>query len=44
MMTMRTFLVACLAAILIASGAALVLNTYVPDSSSSAFSTKGVRI
>jgi len=41
---MRTFLVACLAAILIAAGAAVVLNTYVPDSSSSAFSTTGVRI
>lgn len=41
---MRTFLVACLAAILIACGAALVLTTFVPDSSSSAFSTQGVRI
>lgn len=41
---MRTFLVACLAAILIASGAALMLNNFVPDSSSSAFSTQSVRI
>lgn len=41
---MRTFLVACLAAIVIASGAAFVLNNYVPDASSSAFSTQGVRI
>jgi len=41
---MRTFLVACLAAIVIAVGAALVLNTFVPDTSSSAFSTQAVRI
>lgn len=41
---MRTFLVACLAAALIAAGAALALNNFVPDSSSSAFSTQGVRI
>lgn len=41
---MRTFLIACLAAILIASGAALMLNNFVPDSSSSAFSTQSVRI
>jgi hypothetical protein len=41
---MRSFLIACLAAILIASGAAIVLNTFVPDSSSSAFSTTAVRI
>jgi hypothetical protein len=33
-----------LAAILIASGAALVLNNYVPNTSSSTFSTQGVRI
>jgi hypothetical protein len=43
-MIMRSFLIACLAAILIASGAAIVLNNYVPDSSSSAFSTTAVRI
>lgn len=42
--TMRTFLVACLAAIVIAVGAALVLGTYVPDTSSRAFSTQSVRI
>jgi hypothetical protein len=42
---MRAFLVACLAAIIIAAGAAFVLNSgYVPDSSSNVFSTKGVRI
>lgn len=41
---MRAFLVACLAAIVIAAGAAFVLNGYVPDASSSVFSTKGVRI
>jgi hypothetical protein len=42
--TMRTFLVAVLAAVLIASAAAVVLNTYVPDSSAEAFSTQSVRI
>lgn len=42
---MRTFLVACLAAVLIAAGAAVVLNSsYVPDSASQVFSTQGVRI
>jgi hypothetical protein len=41
---MRTFLVAVLAAIVIASAAAIVLNTYVPDTSARAFSTQGVRI
>jgi hypothetical protein len=41
---MRTFLVACLVAILIAIGAALVLDNFVPNSSSSAFSTQSVRI
>jgi len=42
---MRAFLVACLAAIVIAAGAAYVLNSgYLPDSSSRVFSTKGVRI
>lgn len=42
---MRTFLVACLAAVLLAAGAAVVLNSsYVPNSSSGVFSTKGVRI
>jgi hypothetical protein len=41
---MRAFLVAVLAAIVIAGAAAVVLNTYVPDNSAEAFSTKGVRI
>ena len=42
--TMRTFVVAVLAAVLLASAAAVVLNTFVPDSSAEAFSTQGVRI
>jgi len=42
--TMRSFVVAVLAAVLIASAAAVVLNTFVPDSSAEAFSTQGVRI
>jgi hypothetical protein len=41
---MRSFLVACLAAVLMAFGAAFVLNSYVPNSSSKTFSTTGVRI
>jgi len=42
---MRTFLVACLAAVLLAAGAAVVLNrSVIPNSSSSVFSTQGVRI
>jgi hypothetical protein len=42
---MRVFLVACLAAIVIAVCAAYVLNSgYVPDASSTVFSTTGVRI
>ena len=42
---MRTFLVACLAAVLLAAGAAVVLNSsYIPNSSSSVFSTQAVRI
>lgn len=41
---MRVFLVACLAAVLLAATAAVVLNTYVPDTSSQAFSTPGARI
>jgi hypothetical protein len=42
---MRAFLVACLAAALIATGAAYVLNSgYLPNASSSVFSTQGVRI
>lgn len=42
---MRTFLAACVAAILIAVGAAYVLNSgYVPDSAAAAFTTSGARI
>lgn len=42
---MRAFLTACAAAILIAVGAAVVLNSsYVPDASVSVFSTQGVRL
>lgn len=41
---MRSFLIACLAAIVLAAGAAVVLNNYVPNSASSAFSTEGTRI
>jgi hypothetical protein len=41
----RIFLIACLAAIAIAGGAAYVLNSgYVPNASSTVFSTSGVRI
>ena len=42
---MRTFLAACAAAVLIAVGAAAVLNSsYVPDSAADVFSTQGVRL
>jgi hypothetical protein len=42
---MRTFVVACIVAVLLAVGAAAVLNSnYVPNASSSVFSTQGVRI
>jgi hypothetical protein len=42
---MRAFLVACLAAILLAAGAALVLNNNLfPNSAQNVFSTQGVRI
>ena len=42
---MRTFLTACLAAVLLATVAAVVLNSkIVPNSSSTVFSTQGVRI
>ena len=42
---MRAFLIACLAAILIAACAAFVFNNdYIPNSSSTVFSTQGVRI
>jgi hypothetical protein len=42
---MRAFLVACVVAIVIAVGAALVLNSsYVPDAASTVFTTTSVRI
>jgi hypothetical protein len=41
---MRTFLLACVAAVLIASGAAIILNLYLPNSASNVFVTPGVRI
>lgn len=41
---MRTFIVAVVAALLIAAAAAITLNTYVPDTSAETFSTQGVRI
>ena len=41
---MRSFLIACLVAALIAVGAAYVLNTYVQESASVAFSTQGTRL
>ncbi len=42
--TMRSFIIACLVAALIAAGAAYVLDTYVQESVSTAFSTQGTRI
>jgi hypothetical protein len=41
---MKVFLVACLAAVVIAAGAAVVLNSVLPNASSTVFSTSGVRI
>jgi hypothetical protein len=42
---MRAFLVACVAAVLIAGGAAAVLtSSYVPNSASNVFSTQSVRL
>jgi len=41
---MGSFLVGVIAAVLIAVSAAVVLNSYVPDAASTAFSTQGVRI
>jgi hypothetical protein len=42
---MRVFLVACLVAVLIGAGAAFVLNSgYLPNASSTVFSTQGVRL
>jgi len=42
---MRAFLLACLAAVLVGAGAAVVLNSgYLPNAASTVFSTQGVRI
>jgi hypothetical protein len=42
---MRVFLLACLAAVLLGGGAAYVLNSgYLPNASSTVFTTTGVRI
>jgi hypothetical protein len=42
---MRVFLLACIVTILIGAGAALTLNSgYLPNASSSVFSTQAVRI
>ena len=42
---MRVFLLACVVAVLIGAGAAYVLNSdYLPNASSTVFSTQGVRI
>jgi hypothetical protein len=41
---MRVFITACLVAIIIAVGAAAILNWIVQEPSSSAFSTSAVRI
>jgi hypothetical protein len=41
---MRSFIIACLVAALIAAGAAYVLDSYVQESVSTTFSTQGTRI
>lgn len=41
---MRAFLFAVIAAMIVAAGAAIILNSYVPDAASRVFSTEGVRI
>jgi hypothetical protein len=42
---MRAFLLACVASIVLAAGAAFVLNSgYLPNAVSTVFSTTGVRI
>jgi hypothetical protein len=42
---MRAFLVACIAAVVIAGAAAAILtSSYVPNSAADAFSTQGVRL
>jgi len=43
-MSMRVFLIACLAAVVIAGSAYFVLNAFVPDSVEQAFSTQATRI
>jgi hypothetical protein len=42
--SMRSFLIACLVGGLLAAGAAYVLNTYVQEPVSEAFSTTGTRL
>jgi len=42
--TMRSFLVACLVAALVAVGAAYLLDTFVQETASAAFSTEATRI
>jgi hypothetical protein len=42
---MRVFLLACVVAVLLGAGAAYVLNSgYIPNASSTVFSTQSVRI
>jgi hypothetical protein len=41
---MRTFIAAVVASVVIAAGAAILLNNYVPDTAAQTFSTQGVRI
>jgi hypothetical protein len=41
---MRAFLIGCLAAVLLAVCAAVVLNRVIPNASQTVFSTEGVRI
>jgi hypothetical protein len=41
---MRAFVIACIMAIIIAAIAALVLDSFVQESSSTSYSTSGVRL
>jgi hypothetical protein len=41
---MRSFLVACIVAVALAVGAAVLLNSYVPNAASTVYSTSGTRI
>ena len=41
---MGSFVFGVVAAVIIAVGAAVALNAYVPDAASTAFSTQGVRL